>query len=79
MSIPITAGAIIVQLPQVFGMTLTLHTGATYLVGMVVSGVVAYLSITFLLALFRRYTLRVFAYYGFVISGVVSVLLLLGY
>lgn len=79
MSIPITAGAIVVQLPQVFDTTLTWQIGATYLVGMVVSGVVAYLSITFLLALFRRFTLRVFAYYGFIVSAIVSVLLLLGY
>lgn len=79
MSIPITAGAVAAQLPRAIDEGFTVHLGSLFLVGFLVSGVVAYLSIKFLLAFFRRHSLRAFAYYGFALSAVVAVLLLLGF
>ncbi len=79
MSIPITAGAVAVQLPRALDENFTPYVGFLFLVGFAASAVVAYLSIKFLLAFFRRYSLRAFAYYGFALSALVAVLLLLGY
>lgn len=79
MSIPITAGAVAAQLPRAIDESFTPYLGLLFLVGFAVSGVVAHLSIKFLLAFFRRYSLRAFAYYGFALSAIVMVLLLLGF
>jgi undecaprenyl-diphosphatase len=79
MSVPITAGAVAAQLPQAINESFSLHLGFLFLVGFAVSAVVAYLSIKFLLAFFRHYSLRAFAYYGFALSAIVAVLLLLGF
>lgn len=79
MSVPITAGAVAAQLPQAIDERFNAHLGFLFLVGFAVSAVVAYLSIKFLLAFFRRYSLRAFAYYGFALSAIVTVLLLLGF
>lgn len=79
MSVPITAGAVAIQLPRAIDESWSLQLGFLFLVGFAISAVVAYLSIKFLLAFFRRYSLRAFAYYGFALSAVVSVLLLLGF
>jgi undecaprenyl-diphosphatase len=79
MSIPITAGAVAAQLPRAMDESFTAHLSFLFLAGFVVSAVVAYLSIKFLLAFFRRYSLRAFAYYGFALSALVAVLLLLGF
>lgn len=79
MSIPITAAAVAVQLPHAVDESFTPYLGFLFVVGLVVSAVVAYLSIKFLLAFFRRYSMRAFAYYGFALSALVAVLLLLGF
>lgn len=79
MSVPITAGAVAVQLPRAIDESWTPYLGFLFVVGFAVSAVVAYLSIKFLLVFFRRYTMRAFAYYGFALSALVAVLLLLGY
>ncbi|MBA2692343.1 MAG: undecaprenyl-diphosphatase UppP [Rubrobacter sp.] len=79
MSIPITAGAVAAQIPVAFGEAFTARLGLLFFIGFVVSGVVAYLSIKFLLAFFAKYSMRVFAYYGFALSAVVATFLLLGF
>jgi len=79
MSIPVTAGVVAAQLPRAIDESFTAHQGFLFLVGFAVSAVVAYLSITFLLAFFRRYSLRAFAYYGSALSAIATVLLLLGF
>lgn len=78
MSIPITAGATMVQTPQALNENMTPWLGFLFFVGFVFSAVIAYLTIKFLLAFFRRYSMRVFAYYSFAISALVATLLLLG-
>jgi undecaprenyl-diphosphatase len=78
MSIPITAGACIVQVPQAYSESFTAWLGVLFFAGFAVSGVIAYLTIAFLLAFFRRYSMRVFAYYSFALSALVAALLLLG-
>lgn len=62
MSVPITAGAVAAQLPRAMDESFTAHLGFLFVAGFVVSATVAYLSIKFLLAFFRRYSLRAFAY-----------------
>ncbi|TCJ19945.1 undecaprenyl-diphosphatase UppP [Rubrobacter taiwanensis] len=79
MSIPITAGACLVQIPQAYSENLTPWLGFLFFAGFAVSGAVAYLTIAFLLAFFRRYSMRAFAYYSFAVSALVAVLLLLGF
>ncbi|MDX5895592.1 undecaprenyl-diphosphate phosphatase, partial [Rubrobacter radiotolerans] len=79
MSVPITAGAVAAGLPGAADEAFTPYLGLLFLAGFGASALVAYLSIKFLLAFFRRYSLRAFAYYGFALSAVVSVLLLLGF
>ncbi|MBA2441865.1 MAG: undecaprenyl-diphosphatase UppP [Rubrobacter sp.] len=79
MSIPITAGAGGVQLPVLLDVEMTPFTLLLFGIGFAVSAVTAYLSIKLLLAYFARYSMRVFAYYGFALSTLVALLLILGY
>jgi undecaprenyl-diphosphatase len=78
LSIPITAGAVLSQVPDVASAGLTGGTGGAYLVGLISSAVTAYLSIKLLLAFFARYSLRPFAYYLLAAAALVAVALLLG-
>lgn len=79
MSIPITAGAGLVQLPELTGTDMGPDSAVLFCGGFVSSAVVGYLSIKFLLLYLARHSLRVFAYYGFALSALVAALLLLGY
>lgn len=79
MSIPITAGAVAVQLPQAFSESLDASLASLFLIGFVASGLIAYLTIALLLAFFRRYSMRIFAYYSFALSALVAILLLFGF
>lgn len=78
LSIPITAGAIASELPEVVGSGLPEGTAEAYLIGLVSSAVTAYLSIKLLLAFFARYSLRPFAYYLILAAALIAGALLLG-
>jgi undecaprenyl-diphosphatase len=78
MSIPITAGAIAVEVPDLVGAGDRTGNLGLFVLGLVVSAVTAYFTIRFLLSFFARHTLRPFAYYCFFAAAVVCGLLLLG-
>ncbi|MBA2690902.1 MAG: undecaprenyl-diphosphatase UppP [Rubrobacter sp.] len=79
MSIPITAGACAAQTPGAIAEGFTPYLGLLFFIGFVMSAVVAYISIAFLLAYFAKYSMRAFAYYGFGLSAIVATLLLFGF
>lgn len=78
MSIPITVGAIVAEVPDLAGPGGQGGNLVLFALGLVVSALTAYFTIKFLLAFFVRNTLRPFAYYCFFAAATVSVLLLLG-
>ena len=78
MSIPITAGAIAAEVPELARLGFESGSLGVFAAGLAISAVTAYLTIRFLLAFFVRHTLRPFAYYCFFASAAVFGLLLLG-
>lgn len=77
MSVPIIAGAGILQLSDVISAGLSLWDAVLFVVGFVVSGVVGYLAIRFFISFVADHSLRAFAYYRFGLAAVVAVLLIL--
>lgn len=78
LSIPITAGAVASELPEVAATGLPEGVAVAYLIGLVSSAITAYLSIKLLLAFFVRYSLRPFAYYLLAVAILIAGALLLG-
>jgi undecaprenyl-diphosphatase len=76
MSVPVTAAAAGLSLAEAAGEGMDAHEAAMFLVGSVSSAVVGYLAIRFLLRFLANHTLKVFAYYRFVLAAVVAVVLL---
>jgi undecaprenyl-diphosphatase len=79
MSIPITAGAGMAQLPHLADEGMGLYAAGLFCAGFVSSAVMGYLSIKFLLLYLARHSMRIFAYYGFALSALVVALLLLDF
>jgi undecaprenyl-diphosphatase len=77
MSVPIIAGAGGLQLGEVLATGMSAHQWLLFLVGVVTSAAVGYVTIRFLLNYLTNHTLRVFAYYRFAVAGVVAALLVL--
>ncbi|MBA2511904.1 MAG: undecaprenyl-diphosphatase UppP [Rubrobacteraceae bacterium] len=78
MSVPITAAAALLSLAEAFGSGIDAGDALLFVAGSVTSGVVGYLAIRFLLNYLAGHSLRVFAYYRFVLAAVVVLLLLVG-
>lgn len=78
MSVPIIAGAGTLQAAQVIATGMDAQQIALFAVGFIVSAVVGYVTIRFLLNYLIDHSLRAFAYYRFALAAVVVVLLLLG-
>jgi undecaprenyl-diphosphatase len=76
MSIPVTAAAAGLSLAETAAEGMDGHEAAMFLAGSVSSAVVGYLAIKFLLRFLASHSLRVFAYYRFVLAAVVAVALL---
>jgi undecaprenyl-diphosphatase len=76
MSVPIIAGAGALQLAEVVSGGMGGHDALLFLAGILSSGVVGYLAITFFLRFVARHSLRAFAYYRFALAAVVVALLL---
>lgn len=76
MSVPITSAAAALSLAEVLGEGIDAHEAWLFLAGSVSSAVVGYLAIRFLLNYLAHHSLRVFAYYRFVLAAVVAVALL---
>ena len=71
LSMPLVAGASLLE-----GYKLTKLEGIDYtlfITGMLASAITGYLAIKFLLVFFKTYSLRIFAYYRFVLSSVIIV------
>jgi undecaprenyl-diphosphatase len=77
MSVPIIAGAGGLKLGEVLANGVSAHEWLLLLVGFVASAAVGYLTIRFLLDYLRHHSLRVFAYYRFVVAAIVAVVLIL--
>jgi undecaprenyl-diphosphatase len=78
MSVPITTAAALLSLAEAFGSGIDAGDALLFVAGSVTSGVVGYLAIRFLLNYLAGHSLRVFAYYRFVLAAVVVLLLLVG-
>jgi undecaprenyl pyrophosphate phosphatase UppP len=76
MSVPVTAAAAGLSLTEAVGEGMSEHQATMFLVGSVSSAVVGYLAIKFLLSFLARRSLRIFAYYRFVLAVVVAVAVL---
>ena len=76
MSVPITAAAAGLSLVKAAGEGMGTHEAATFLTGSVSSALVGYLAIRFLLRFLVHHSLRVFAYYRFVLAAIVAAALL---
>jgi len=76
MSVPITAAAAGLSLVKAAGEGMGTHEAATFLAGSVSSALVGYLAIRFLLRFLVHHSLRVFAYYRFVLAAIVAAALL---
>lgn len=77
MSVPIIAGAGVLQLGEVLSAGLSLWDATLFVVGFVVSGIVGYLAIRFFIGFVANHSLRAFAYYRFGLAAVVAMLLIL--
>ena len=77
MSVPIIAGAGSLQLAEVVSVGVDAWEVFMFGAGFVSSAAVGYLAIKFFLRFVVHYSLRVFAYYRFVLAAVVTLLLLL--
>jgi undecaprenyl-diphosphatase len=75
MSVPIIAGAGLLQLWEVIGEGMTGSDVALFGAGFVSSAVVGYLAIRFFIGFVVDHSLRAFAYYRFALAAVVAVLL----
>jgi undecaprenyl-diphosphatase len=75
-SVPVTAAAAGLSLKEAAGEGMDGHEAAMFLAGSVSSAVVGYLAIRFLLRFLANHSLRIFAYYRFVLAAVVAVVLL---
>lgn len=76
MSVPITSAAAALSLAEVLSKGMDAHETWLFLAGSVSSAVVGYLAIRFLLSYLTRHSLRLFAYYRFVLAAVVAIALL---
>jgi undecaprenyl-diphosphatase len=76
MSVPITSAAAGLSLAKVVGEGMDAHGALLFAAGGVSSAIVGYLAIRFLLNYLVGHSLRVFAYYRFVLAAVVTLLLL---
>jgi undecaprenyl-diphosphatase len=77
MSVPIIAGAGGLKLGEVLANGMSAHEWLLFLVGFFTSASVGYLTIRFLLDYLRHHSLRVFAYYRFVVAAIVAAVLIL--
>jgi undecaprenyl-diphosphatase len=77
MSVPIISVAAGFSLAKTAGGGMDVQEGSIFAVGIVVSAVVGYLAIRFLLNFLVHHSLRVFAYYRFALAAVVAVALVL--
>ena len=76
MSVPVTAAAAGLSLAEAAGEGMGGHEAALFLAGSVSSAVVGYLAVRFLIRFLAHHSLRVFAYYRFVLAAVVAAALL---
>lgn len=70
LSVPAIIGALIMELGQFGSQNMTIGLGFTYVLGMIVSGIVAYFTCRTLLRLVNHIRFRYFAYYCFIIGFV---------
>ena len=75
MSVPIIAGAGILQLRELIGQGMDSYDVLLFGLGFVSSGIVGYLAISFLLNYLVNHSLRAFAYYRFGLAAVTAALL----
>jgi undecaprenyl-diphosphatase len=78
MSVPIIAGAGSLKVGEVILQGMDAAQAVLFVVGLVTSAVVGYVTIRFLLNYLTNHSLRAFAFYRFGVAAVVAVLLLLG-
>jgi undecaprenyl-diphosphatase len=78
MSVPIIAGAGSLKVGEVILQGMDAAQAVLFVVGLVTSAVVGYVTIRFLLNYLTNHSLRAFAFYRFGVAAVVTVLLLLG-
>lgn len=77
MSVPIIAGAGLLQLGEVVSAGMDSTEAAIFGIGFVVSAVVGYLAIRFFISFVADHSLRAFAYYRFGLAAVTAVALLI--
>ena len=69
-SIPAILGSLFLEAPQFTTPKMTVSLGFTYILGMIVAGVVGYFMIRFLLQIVQHAKLRYFAFYCFVAGAI---------
>ncbi len=79
LSAPIIFGAGIYKIPQILKQGVDGRQSLFYLSGFISSALFGYLFIAFLMRFVRTRSLSVFAYYRFILSGVVVIAVVLGY
>lgn len=77
MSVPIIAGAGVLQMTEVVSEGMGANDALLFVVGFVTSAAVGYLAIRFFLRFVVNHSLRAFAYYRFGLAAVVAALLIL--
>jgi undecaprenyl-diphosphatase len=77
MSVPIIAGAGVLQMTEVVSEGMGANDALLFVIGFVTSAVVGYLAIRFFLRFVVNHSLRAFAYYRFGLAAVVAALLIL--
>lgn len=77
MSIPVIAGASLLQIGDAFSTGMGLSGALLFVVGFVVSAAVAYVTIKLFLSFVADHSFRGFAYYSFGVAAVAALLLLL--
>ena len=71
MSAPVTAAAAGLSIAEAAGEGMEGHEATLFLAGSISSAAVGYLAIRFLLRFLANHTLRIFAYYRFVLAAAV--------
>ena len=69
-SIPAILGSLFLEVPQFTTPKMTVSLGFTYILGMIVAGVVGYFMIRFLLQIVQHAKLRYFAFYCFAAGAI---------
>lgn len=77
LSIPVIAGATIIKLPEITDISLASNEFTILLISFIIAFIFGLLAIKYFLQLSKKFSLNIFAYYRFVLAGILAIILFL--